>query len=186
MNKQTSQSGGFALLLTLIISSVALAIGLSLLDITLKQLSLGTTARESETAFQMAATAMNCLQFARNTDLNRSQTNGANFSIDCVDVNFRFNDAHAASNIVYYTNGAGNDLNIDGTNRCVQYEMYVLLATTGIDVGTTNSAGDTIQCEGNSGPNVCTYAYARGYNRSCADVTVINSFVVQRELTAEF
>ncbi len=71
MNKHTPQTGGFALLLTLIISSVALSIGLSLLDITVKQLSLGATARESEIAFQVAATAMNCLQFARNTDLNR-------------------------------------------------------------------------------------------------------------------
>ncbi len=186
MNKHTPQTGGFALLLTLIISSVALSIGLSLLDITVKQLSLGATARESEIAFQVAATAMNCLQFARNTDLNRSQTNGANFSIDCVDLNFSFSDSNTASNIVHYTNNAGNDLDVGANDRCVQYDMYVLLATTGSDVSTTNSAGDTIQCEGNEGANVCTYAYARGHNRSCADVSAGNSFVVQRELTAEF
>lgn len=185
MNKLPQQSGGFALLLALIVSSVALSIGLSLLDITVKQLTLGSTARESEVAFQVAATAMNCLQFARNTDLNRSQTNGADFNIDCVDLQFNFRDTNNASTIVYYTNDTGNDLEVDGRNRCVQYDMYVLLATAG-DVTTVNQIGNTIECDGDQGANVCTYAYARGHNRSCAELSAGNDFVVQRELTAEF
>jgi hypothetical protein len=150
-----------------------------------KQLTLGATARESEVAFQVAATAMNCLQFARNTDLTRSQTNGSNFTIECVDLQFTFRDTNNSNSIVYYTNAAGNDFDADGRNRCVQYDMYVLLATAG-DVSTTNQHGDTITCDGDLGANVCTYAYARGHNRSCSDLSAGNSFIVQRELTAEF
>jgi hypothetical protein len=190
MTKHVSpKEGGFALLLALIISSVALSIGLALLDITVKQLSLGTTARESEVAFQVAATAMNCLQFARNTDYNRSQTDGgAGFSIDCVGMRFAFNDANPTDRIIRYTNGTGNDLTMSGAVRCVQYDMYVLLATGGQNVTMLdpNNSDRTISCDGSLGDNFCTYAYARGHNRSCTDVANANLFVVQRELTAEF
>ncbi len=47
-------SAGFALLLTMIVVAVTLAVGLSLLNITLKQFTLSSTSRDSEIAFHAA------------------------------------------------------------------------------------------------------------------------------------
>lgn len=49
-----NREGGFALLLALIVSSVVLAIGISILNISVNQINLSATARESEFSFQAA------------------------------------------------------------------------------------------------------------------------------------
>jgi Tfp pilus assembly protein PilX len=148
MNKHSHhQSEGFALILALLVASVALAIGLSLLDITVKQLTLNTTVQESEVAFQAAAAGMNCLQFARNQEPIESQIDGGNFNVPCLQTSLSL-DATAAARVF---NAPYNE------------------------PAKTCTMGD-----------VCTYAYSRGYNRSCADIAAGSIFAVQRELTAEF
>ncbi len=51
---------GFALLIAVILSSVALAIGLALLDISFKQVVLATAAKQSQVAFYAADAALEC------------------------------------------------------------------------------------------------------------------------------
>jgi Tfp pilus assembly protein PilX len=51
---------GFTLLIALIFTSVILAVGLALLDITYKQVILSATARQSQYAFYAADSAMEC------------------------------------------------------------------------------------------------------------------------------
>ena len=81
--KQLQENKGFALLLSLIISSIALSIGLSMLHITLKQLTLGTTTRGSEVAFQVARAGMECLRQARSNDPVDYVSDGGTVTIDC-------------------------------------------------------------------------------------------------------
>jgi Tfp pilus assembly protein PilX len=57
---------GFTLLVALIFTSVVLAVGLALLDITYKQVILSSTARQSEYAFYAADSAMECALYADN------------------------------------------------------------------------------------------------------------------------
>jgi hypothetical protein len=51
---------GFTLLIAVVLASVALSIGMVLLDIALKQVILSSAARQSQTAFYNADTAMEC------------------------------------------------------------------------------------------------------------------------------
>jgi Tfp pilus assembly protein PilX len=51
---------GFALILSIILTSVSLAIGLALLDVAYKQLIIATTAKQSGIAFYNADSAMEC------------------------------------------------------------------------------------------------------------------------------
>lgn len=174
------QSAGFALILTLIISSVALSIGLSLLNITVKQLTLGTTARESEIAFQTAAAGMNCLQYARNTFLQVSQA-GGEFQVNCAGQTINMQDTNS-SNPVEQVYDSETDFSINGRNRCIQFQMYILDATGGAESVTINN--DLKPC---AAGDVCTFAYSQGHNRACSELSGTGgSYVVQRELTAEF
>ena len=54
--KENSQSG-FALLMTLVVVSVIISIGVSVLDLSVKQVRLSTNAKESEAAFHAANAA---------------------------------------------------------------------------------------------------------------------------------
>lgn len=51
---------GFTLLIAIILTSVLLAVGLSLLDTATKQLILASTAKQSEIAFYIADSALEC------------------------------------------------------------------------------------------------------------------------------
>jgi Tfp pilus assembly protein PilX len=184
MINHSSQSG-FALILSLIVSSVALAIGLSLLDITIKQLTLSSTTRESEIAFQTAAAGMNCLQYARNQQPTVSQANNSTFQIDCLGKTITFTDS-APGNTVQQQYSGQVDWTVDptaGKNVCIEYDMIVVDATGGQQTYTLSSTGQTKTCQ--SG-DICTYALSRGHNLDCATVSGASVFAVQRELTAEF
>ena len=51
---------GFTLLISIVLASIALAIGLALADIAYKQVVLSSTAKQSQTAFYNADSAMEC------------------------------------------------------------------------------------------------------------------------------
>lgn len=54
---------GFALLLAVILASVALSIGLALLDVAYKQVVLASSAKQSQTAFYAADSVMECVLY---------------------------------------------------------------------------------------------------------------------------
>lgn len=55
-----NQPRGFTLLIAVVLTSVLLSVGLALLDISLKQVTLSSTARQSQYAFYAADSAMEC------------------------------------------------------------------------------------------------------------------------------
>jgi hypothetical protein len=202
MNKHAHNNRGFALLLALIISSVVLAIGLTMLSVAIKQLNLSATGRESEIAFQMANLGMECGRYWRTQLaaelLNQNSTN-ADFQsagISCAGSSAVFpaspaygfdgdvpglpsSDGYQNRLRFQFDTRVGNDPVVANNNRCVDVEIHVISASDDIvnhDVGriqTDCAQGDT-----------CTVVIAQGYNKSCAAISSI--FSVQRELTAEF
>ncbi len=179
---QQKPTQGFALLLALIITSVALAIGLSLLDVTVKQISLSATTRESEIAFQAAAAGMDCLVLARNRYSVDSQIDGSSFDVNCLDVLISFNDDNTDLTRQYYADTYDWTLP-SGQNVCIGFEMTVIDATEGDETYVQPNGAGSLVCQ--SG-RVCTFAYSRGYNHSCSEIQTGGSFLVQRELTAVF
>lgn len=184
--KKDTQSG-FALLLTLIVVAVVLAIGLSLLNITLKQFTLSAAGRDSEIAFHAANTGLECMQYHRGVPSTRDdflnggsapglQCGGINPSSStgtrtCLDSNLRC--------ISHYTYQFSFE-----SNKCIETSLY-LLDTRGSSYGisnyTINEGLERISC----GPGVvCTTVFSRGFNRGCSDLNSIRT--VQRELTIQF
>jgi len=182
MNKlHHTTNTGFALLLAIIIASIALSIGLSMLHITLKQLSLGTTTKGSEIAFQAANAGMECLRYVRN-DQSDEMFAGSSLQVGCLGGSFGIaNSGGSAQHRIY------RDETIDwrpsgGDALCVDMEIHLLIADGG-DITYLFPGGSTKTCD--SG-DVCTFGFVRGYNRSCSDIGSNSVFTVQRELTVEF
>ena len=192
---------GFALLLTLVVISVVLAIGLSLLNITVKQFTLSATARDSELAFHAANTGIECaLAAAESVDIF---TGGAPAAIDfdCAGVNAAAVDDHDPDTNVYqysasagaYTgSGTGFTWSVGsptgGTDEvCTEVDLFFLdsNAAGGSDVTYDfRAAGFGIDAPACENGNVCTYIFARGYNRPCDGLGGLR--VVQREITLDF
>jgi len=177
-----SPQGGFALLLALIVTSVALAIGLSLLDVTVKQIALSATTRESEIAFQAAAAGMDCLVFARSHYPANTQAPGGTVDIDCLNQSTSVSDTNSDDKTQFFSDEFDWTLP-SGQNVCINFTMAVIDATAGAETfDQPNGAGLKTCADG----RICTYAYSRGYNRDCTEAGTGNLFLVQRELTAEF
>lgn len=194
--KAVSQQG-FALLLSIIVASVVLAIGVSILRVSVSQLQLSVTGRESEVSFQAAQSMTECLQYWRYQSYERfearppSGTVGAFLeapNITCEGQSPYLSHAEilaASSNInvvkFHYT--------FNTVRRCSSADMYVIspldASAEQYDLDNTSAgiAGDgVVSCpSGNS----CTVLVAQGYNRPC-DELENSSFTVQREITTEF
>jgi hypothetical protein len=182
MNKQQQENKGFALLLSLIISSIALSIGLSMLHITIKQLTLGTTTRGSEIAFQVASAGMECLRHVRANDPVDYITDGGTVTVDCLGQSGTMTDSDVDPEIQDFTYQF-DWVTVDGS-QCIEFEAYVIDASS-------NAVTLYFTAEREAAPKVCalgdicSVAFVRGFNRSCADAGS-SIFTVQRELSIEF
>ncbi len=63
MIHHNSKKQGFALLMALIVVSVVISIGLSVLDLTLKQVRLSTNSKDSEIVFHAANAGLECARY---------------------------------------------------------------------------------------------------------------------------
>ena len=192
---QNTQSG-FALLLSIIISSVVLAIGVSLLHVSVSQINLASTARESEIAFQAANAGVDCLWYWRYENVRELLfvQSAPPPSFSCFtktpDSSSYTTESLAANGFIdrysyTFTWGPG----VAG-DRCSQVDMYIMHpeGATGIvnkDFTSVNKGignGGIKSCEPG---NLCTIIVSRGYNRVCSDINT-SIFTIQRELTVEF
>jgi hypothetical protein len=184
-----NQQQGFALLLSLIISSVVLAIGMAILDISINQINLSATARESELAFQSAHAGVDCLWYWRNEHASSYiAASGGAPSIECFGTTVA---GEAPVTLPESTDGYARLFSYEfewgDPARCTGVDMYVMNAA-GTDNLTLQFENDAIGTNGlktcKSG-NVCTILVSGGYNRACDEITS-SIFSVQREITVEF
>lgn len=197
------QNAGFALLLTLVIVSVVLAIGLSLLQITTKQSSLSSVARESEIALNAATTGTECMQYYRSqpeteaaflnkpyndVPVDEASRTALLSSLKCGDENSDSLDREVlAEGKVYnykyvYNIDYGNSDSTDDT--CLEVSLYMTDLggeSSNIDQALADEGLDSLTCSAGS---ICTTIFSRGYNRPCDQLDSI--FTVQRELTVEY
>jgi len=179
------------LLLSLIVSSVVLAIGLSILEISVNQINLSSTARESEFAFQSAHAGIDCLTYWRDeraSGFTAAVVGTAIPTITCFGQSpySTPTKSRVQSNSSGYTDLFSFVFEWGSPVRCTEVGMYVMNATTGnLSLTFTNEAiGDDGVKTCNLGTK-CTVVISRGYNRACNQLTS-SIFTVQRELTVEF
>ena len=188
--KEQKKDSGFALLLALIISSVVLAIGVSILHISVNQINLSATARESEFAFQASHAGIDCQWYWRNekaAEYLMSGSGSSNPDVTC----FGQNPIDTGRQIVAPTSGTGNGdaffnmFQWGSPARCTIVGMYILQPTTDMTVLFQNKGIGTDGLKSCSAGNVCTVIVSDGYNRGCGEIDG-SIFSVQREITVEF
>ncbi len=177
MTTQHEQSG-FALLLTIVVVSVVLAIGLSLLDITVKQLSLSSTARDSEVAFHAANAGIECALAARQS-VDVLAGIPTNLTFNCVEKTAQGNDSQ--SGVLHHYVPAPFTWNNGVQDLCTAVDVYIIDAKAGAQ--TYDFSSDGLAQKTCPTGDVCTVVFSRGYNRACNNLTGLRT--VQRELTIE-
>lgn len=180
------------MLITLVVVSVILAIGLSLLFVTTKQYLLSITANESERAFQAAQIGLECMRYWRGQPGTRAQflREDSNWppSVPCAGVNpnvppgvqattlFDNNERLLYNYRYQYT--------IDG-DRCTEPSIYIAdirEADSDLIYTLSGEGLGTITCTAGT---ICTVIFARGYNRPCDQLTD-SIYTIQREITVEY
>ncbi len=191
LNKNKS---GFALLMSLIVVSVVISIGLSVLDLTLKQLRLSTNSKDSETAFHAANAGLECARYWREVDLATMEL-GQAVSPNCFNAS-AVNVSPSAVTVVSAGDAYLYDMDftwgVTGAIRCSQISTLVMVsdttATTTID-NTVNPMdtlipgypyGTTKECEPGGR---CSVISVRGYSRDCANISLPGT--VEREVLLE-
>ena len=203
------QQSGFALLVSLIVVGAILSIGLAILDLSIKQVRLAATTKDSEIAFHAANAGMECARYWRR-QASTSMEAGAQtsqplgcFSATAADVFGSSNsvvngsgEVSAAPATAVVTTGLGSAYVYEyeftwGTpgvdERCTSITTVVAVSdlTTAMTVSNMRSlipgyTSETLSCETAS---QCTAIAVQGYNRSCAQK---NGFgTIQREVLLE-
>lgn len=189
-----SSQSGFALLMTLIVVSVIVSIGLTVLDLSLKQVRLSTNAKESEIAFHAANAGMECARYWRRVASSTMETGGS-FMPNC----FSGTVTRAVPFPEQITTGVVGDGEVfrysyaitwTTGNHCSQITTLVASSTTG-GAGLTISNMPTLVTgypDGNTktcaAGERCTVLSVRGFNRPCTSMTGYG--VVQREVLLQF
>lgn len=180
-----AQQRGFALLLSLIVVSVMLAIGLSLLSITLKQFTLSATARDSEVAFHAANTGLECMRYYRSypsTEAAFLTASGPNISCARSSTVSASSNRYSNNGEYVYRHEYTFSIAGSGGETCSNVSLYTTKPqNNNIDFVLSNEGLSRFKCPSGT---TCTTIFARGYNRPCNDLTALRT--VQREITIEY
>ncbi len=194
MTPTNHQQTGFALLMTLLVVTVVVSITLAVIELSIKQLNLSVTARDSEIAFHAANAGMECARYARRTASSSLESGQNSVRFYC----FNQEQFLGRQNSGLIENGADGDIyryrsevTWSTNDRCSVMDMVVMVVpdteTTDMTIPNLNSvfagfpATDTKSCSPGA---TCTVAEVVGYNRACADITLPGT--VRREILLEF
>ena len=163
---------GFTLLLAILVTGITLAIGLSILNITLKEYLLSGIARESYAALNAADAGMECaLYWDTSTSGDVFDVGAGTSAISCM----------------------GNDVSVDGTavsgitTNDISLEWGTPAVCAEVTVNKYFSASEILDMgDGRNCPigNECTKVISRGYNKACDDLD--SDRTVERALKAVY
>ena len=194
------QQSGFALLITILVLSVVVAVTLAIVELSLKQLKLSVDSTDSEIAFHAANAGLECARYTRRVESDNFES-GANVQFNCFG-----SSATVAkmANPLFPVIPAGPpaidgqvgryQLNIDwGTTpntRCTSVDITSIVATTTIVIGNnttkklpqyiTGYSSSTKTCEAGER---CTIMSVIGYSSACSDIA--SPGVLKREILLE-
>ncbi len=198
---------GFALLITLIVVSTVLSVGVAMLELSIKQVRLSTNTKDSEIAFHAANAGVECAQYIRRINApsagdpfpSPDMEKGEVITPSC------FGSATISNELVNIT---PTDVNGDGeaylynysftwgvtNNHCTKITTLIASSTQGLSGMLVNnipvliegypSVGTTpgqMFCEAGAR---CTVISVRGYNKACSNINTYG--VVEREVLLEY
>jgi len=186
---QNKSDSGFALLLTLVVVGVIISIGLSVLDLSIKQIRLSTNAKDSEIAFNAANAGMECARYWRRAESDDMEA-GLTIAPDCFDVSA---DSLSVTEITSGVTGEGDVYQYEyeftwggAKPRCTQVNTIVATSTAqgaGLSISNMTTLvpgypdGNVKTC---GAGNQCSVISVKGYNRPCSTVSGFGT--IQREV----
>lgn len=185
---------GFALLMTLIVVSVVISVGLTLIDLTIKQLRLSTGSRDSEVAFHAANAGVECARYWRLASSTAfEEGTGDAVPMLCFgalapvsptkDTDPVFNGPDDIYKYdVQFSWGSGS------AQRCSQITMVTLSSnptSAGVSLSDVPNyvEGYPEQDKNCIAGGRCTILSVRGFNKPCASINQVGT--VQREVLLE-
>ncbi len=194
MHVHNRTQSGFALLMTLVVVSVVISVGLTLIELTIKQLRLSTGAKDSEVAFHAANAGLECVRYWRLTAATEFETGiGDTVPVEC----FEQSSVYPTSDPDPVFDGSVYDIykydfeftwGATGAQRCSRASFITLSSDpTSAGVTLTNvptylpgypNTDKTCQPGG-----LCTIVSVQGYNQPCSNVGTLGT--VQREVLLE-
>ncbi|HEU5114394.1 MAG TPA: hypothetical protein VFT82_01350 [Candidatus Paceibacterota bacterium] len=174
-----SKREGFAMLFAVLVASVLLAVGLSIFNLTVKELTLSASGRESQFAFYAADTGAECALYwdFKGTDIFATSTDNRNPSPsnpDCVDTISQPAQTISITNYVTYT---GYPIARTANSAVTQFTLNIP------SVNPQDCAIVTVIKDSSSGLTKTTID-ARGYNTACTDTANPNR--VERALKVTY
>jgi type II secretory pathway pseudopilin PulG len=198
----TEKQAGFALLISLLVVGVVISVGLSILDLSIKQVRLASNATESEKAFHAANAGIECARYWRRvlsmqiedgmtlspspTCFGQSKPDGNNVTLDRIPDSNILGDGFAFRYQYEFTWGTGADVKCSRVNMIALVPLFVGtgMIVTGIDdflPGYPSSPNANKTCLAGGRCNVIA---VQGFNVACARTGDYG--VVQREILVEF
>jgi Tfp pilus assembly protein PilX len=202
VDKQKQQSG-FALLVSLIVVAAVLSIGLAILDLSVKQVRLAATTKDSEIAFHAANAGMECARFWRRYQSAEMTSGSSTEPIECFSATAEDVNGNSVVSGVGEVSDAGTavtdaygdayvyeyEFTWNSSQSCTTITTVVAVSDLSDGVNVTNiktlipgySDGNALSCPASS---QCTVVSVQGYNRPC---DLKPSFgTIQREVLLEF
>lgn len=184
-------SAGFALLLALLVVSVVITVGLTILDITTKQVRLAASAADSEGAYSAANAGVECAMHWRRISTTTMENGSPLSGVAC------FGSTKATSSESLTTAGGESyvynlayDWGAAPAQRCSQITLLVTKSGSGTSTITNANLKTKIPSYPGSSDRlcppggICTTISSRGYNRACTSITAPGT--IQREVLVEF
>lgn len=180
--------------MTLIVVSVVVSIGLTLLDLSLKQIRLSTNSKDSEVAFHAANAGMECARYWRRIASSTMEAGGV-ISPSCFSGTVSgYTDDHITSGVtgnadVYLYNYS---ITWDNSTRCSQVTTLIASSTTNTTISNMRTHVPGYPESNNqktcSAGETCTVLSVRGYNQPCGSggAAPTSYGVVQREVLLQF
>jgi hypothetical protein len=189
-------NSGFALLIAMIVVGVVVSVGLSILELTIKQLALSTGSKDSETALHAANAGIECAQYWRNKEYKKFEDGDSSIDdISCFgDSGKSFTKSNTKPSPGNVTKNRGDayvySIQLATADRCSKITMLILESDNESVGGVTvNNVGDILPGYASTATKTCepggrcTYTSVQGYNKSCSNIGAFGT--IQREVLLE-
>lgn len=195
--KQHTPQSGFALLITILVLSVVVAVTLAIVELSLKQLKLSVDSTDSEIAFHAANAGLECARYLRRVESDDFEL-GNNISANCFgaagtitkEASLGFSTSGVGPNGAVYRYKHNIEWGTAPATRCTTMDIIVIVATSSVTIGGSGAAtlktringyeSDQKVCEAGER---CTIMSVMGYSSACS--AIANPGVLRREILLE-
>lgn len=196
MKVHNYNSTGFALLLALLVVSVVITVGLTILEITTKQVRLAASAADSEISYSAANAGVECAMYWRRKEAGEIEMGNAISNLNC----FGSPNISPPAATIPVTNGQLHLYKYQigwggaAAPRCSRVSIGVIVSSASAVASVERSILDD-NFSGYPGTGartcpaggICTIISSKGFNRDCVDDTdPFPPGTIEREVLVEF